>query len=49
VDHVIQAGGSSFGTMVQGTLLTAPRETCDDCHSVGQRLGVDVVHGQTVR
>jgi OmcA/MtrC family decaheme c-type cytochrome len=49
VDHVIQAGGSSFGTMAQGTLLTAPRETCDDCHSVGQRLGVDVVHGQTVR
>ncbi len=49
IDHVIQAGGSSFGTVAQGTLLTSPRETCDDCHSVGQRLGVDVVHGQTVR
>jgi OmcA/MtrC family decaheme c-type cytochrome len=49
IDHVIQAGGSSFGTMAQGTLLTSPRETCDDCHAVGQRLGVDAVHGQTVR
>jgi OmcA/MtrC family decaheme c-type cytochrome len=49
IEHVTSAGGSKFGDITQGTLLTFPRETCDDCHSVGQRLGVDVVHGQTVR
>ena len=46
IDHVIGAGGSSFGTRSQGQMLLDPRETCDDCHAPGLRLGVDLVHGQ---
>lgn len=46
IDHVVTAGASSFGTLSQGQLLFAPRETCDDCHAAGTLLGVDRVHGQ---
>ena len=44
IDHVMSAGGSSFGGITQGLLFAAPRETCEDCHAPGSRLGVDVVH-----
>lgn len=44
IDHVVSAGGSSFGGITQGLLFAAPRETCEDCHAQGSRLGVDVVH-----
>ncbi len=46
IDHVINFGGSSFGTITQGQLFSAPRETCDDCHAPGNFKGVDVAHGQ---
>jgi OmcA/MtrC family decaheme c-type cytochrome len=46
IDHVLSAGGSSFGTRTQGEQFTAARETCEDCHAVGARLGVDTVHKQ---
>jgi len=45
IEHMVSAGGSSFGTRTQGQVLFDPKETCDDCHASGQRLGVDVVHG----
>ncbi len=45
IDHMVSAGGSTFGGRTQGQWLLDPRETCDDCHASGQRLGVDVVHG----
>lgn len=44
--HVVAAGGSSFGGTTLGQQLLAPRETCDDCHAVGNFKGIDVVHGQ---
>jgi len=45
IDHVVSFGGSSFGTLTQVQHFLAPRETCDDCHAIGTRLGVDIVHG----
>jgi OmcA/MtrC family decaheme c-type cytochrome len=45
IEHVIGAGGSTFGTRTQGQSLLDAKETCDDCHASGQRLGVDAVHG----
>lgn len=45
IDHVT-IFGSSFGTLTQGQLFSAPRETCDDCHAPGRFKGVDVVHKQ---
>jgi OmcA/MtrC family decaheme c-type cytochrome len=45
IDHVTSAGGSTFGTRTQGQFLLDAKETCNDCHAAGQRLGVDVVHG----
>jgi OmcA/MtrC family decaheme c-type cytochrome len=45
IDHVTSAGGSTFGTRTQGQFLLDAKETCNDCHASGQRLGVDVVHG----
>ena len=39
------AGGSTFGTRTQGQFLLDAKETFNDCHASGQRLGVDVVHG----
>jgi hypothetical protein len=46
IEHVSAAGGSSFATRTQGQMFLDAKETCDDCHASGQRLGVDVVHGQ---
>jgi OmcA/MtrC family decaheme c-type cytochrome len=45
IDHVIGAGGSSFGTMTQAQSLQV-QETCVDCHGLGRPFGVDIVHGQ---
>jgi OmcA/MtrC family decaheme c-type cytochrome len=44
IDHVTQAGNSSFGTRTLGQdrLVT---ETCVDCHAAGGFKAVDYVHG----
>jgi OmcA/MtrC family decaheme c-type cytochrome len=44
IDHVTQAGASSFGsrTLSQDALV---QETCVDCHALGSFKAVDVVHG----
>ncbi|MCK9213922.1 MAG: hypothetical protein M0P52_05580, partial [Rhodoferax sp.] len=38
--------GAVFGTQTQADLLGLPAETCNDCHAVGARQAVDLVHGQ---
>jgi OmcA/MtrC family decaheme c-type cytochrome len=38
--------GAVFGTRTQGELIRLPAETCNDCHAVGARQAVDLVHGQ---
>ena len=43
IDHVVGAGGSSFGNLTQGQSLQT-QETCADCHALGRPQGVDVVH-----
>ena len=43
IDHMINAGGSRFGTSTQAQSLQTI-ENCVDCHAVGRPLGVDVVH-----
>lgn len=45
IQHMVSAGGSSFGTVTQAQSLQT-LETCADCHAVGRPYGVDVVHGQ---
>lgn len=45
-DHVVQAGGSTYGTLTQSVIAGMPRETCDDCHASGGVKGVDIVHKQ---
>jgi OmcA/MtrC family decaheme c-type cytochrome len=45
IQHMLSAGGASFGTVTQAQSLQT-LETCADCHSVGRPYGVDVVHGQ---
>ncbi len=44
IDHVTQAGGSSFGTLTlaQDRLVV---ETCADCHAQGSFGAIDYVHG----
>jgi hypothetical protein len=44
IDHVTQAGKSSFGTrtMAQDPLV---QEVCADCHAPGGFLSVDIAHG----
>jgi OmcA/MtrC family decaheme c-type cytochrome len=49
IDHVSMNIGdltASFGKWTQGELAGLPRETCDECHAIGKRMAVDVVHGQ---
>ncbi len=43
IDHVVGAGGSSFGNLTHAQSLQT-QESCADCHSAGRPLGVDVVH-----
>ena len=43
IDHVVGAGGSSFGQLTQAQSLQT-QETCADCHALGRPQGVDVVH-----
>lgn len=38
--------GAVFGTQTQADLLGLSAETCNDCHAVGARQAVDLVHGQ---
>ncbi len=40
--HVTTFGDATFGNLPQNQW---PQETCADCHSVGQFMGVDRVHG----
>ncbi len=46
ISHVTGFGGASFGTQPLGQQLNGPRETCNDCHRVGEGLpfAVDQVH-----
>ena len=49
IEHVtlnIGDPGAVFGTRTQADLLGLPAETCNDCHAVGARQAVDLVHGQ---
>lgn len=43
IQHVVGAGGSSFGNLTHGQVLQT-QETCADCHAPNRPLGVDVVH-----
>jgi OmcA/MtrC family decaheme c-type cytochrome len=45
IGHVTSFGGASFGNFDQGQVTALPRETCNDCHSPGGFMGVDIVHG----
>jgi OmcA/MtrC family decaheme c-type cytochrome len=40
--HVASFGDATFGNLPQNQW---PQETCADCHTVGQFMGVDRVHG----
>lgn len=44
IDHVTQAGASSFGTRTLGQDALV-REVCADCHALGGFKAVDIVHG----
>jgi OmcA/MtrC family decaheme c-type cytochrome len=49
ISHVTSEIGdpaASFGKWTQGELRGLPGETCDDCHAIGKRQAVDLVHGQ---
>jgi hypothetical protein len=49
IEHVtlnIGDPGAVFGTRTQADLNGLPAETCNDCHAVGARQAVDLVHGQ---
>ena len=39
---MVSFGDATFGNLPQNQW---PQETCADCHTVGQFMGVDRVHG----